>query len=189
MSLSRPVGTWRTGFARAPRWWRRRTNWPSTASCMASAPPKPRACGGSRPRSTKVPISWKGSPPLGNGAIPSSRARSMTSTQSQLGSLAGIRVIDLSRYLSGPTTTMLLADLGADVIKVETLPLGDPARQAGPFREHESVYFMASNRNKRSIAVNLKDPAGRTLVADLAAGADVLVQNFRPGTVEKMGLG
>ncbi|HEY8286305.1 MAG TPA: CoA transferase [Chloroflexota bacterium] len=112
-----------------------------------------------------------------------------SASQAPPGSLAGIRVIDLSRYLSGPTTTMLLADLGADVIKVETLPRGDPARQAGPFREQESVYFMASNRNKRSIALNLKDPAGRKLVADLAAGADVLVQNFRPGTVEKMGLG
>ncbi len=104
-------------------------------------------------------------------------------------SLEGIRVIDLSRYLSGPTATMLLADMGADVIKVETLPEGDPARQSGPFHQGESVYYMASNRNKRSIAVDLKDPAGRQLVADLAAQADVLVQNFRPGIVEKMGLG
>src|SRR5579864_6052263 len=104
------------------------------------------------------------------------------------GSLAGVRVIDLSRYLSGPTATMLLADMGADVIKVETVPSGDPARQAGPFRDGESVYFMASNRNKRGIAVNMKDPAGRQIVADLAAGADVLVQNFRPGTAEKIGL-
>lgn len=106
-----------------------------------------------------------------------------------MGSLTGIRVIDLSRYLSGPTATMLLADMGADVIKVESLPLGDPARQSGPFHQSESVYYMASNRNKRSIAVNLRDPRGQKLVADLTAHADVIVQNFRPGMVDKMGLG
>lgn len=105
-----------------------------------------------------------------------------------MGSLSGIRVIDLSRYLSGPTATMLLADMGADVIKVESLPLGDPARQSGPFHETESVYYMASNRNKRSVAVDLRSPQGQALVADLAADADVLVQNFRPGMVDKMGL-
>lgn len=106
-----------------------------------------------------------------------------------MGCLDGIRVVDLSRYLSGPTATMLLADMGADVIKVESLPHGDPARQSGPFHESESVYYMSSNRNKRSIAVNLKDRAGQKLVADLAAQSDVLVQNFRPGTAEMMGLG
>lgn len=105
-----------------------------------------------------------------------------------MGSLTGIRVVDLSRYLSGPTAAMLLADEGADVIKVESLPGGDPARESGPFHGGESVYFMSSNRNKRSLAVNLRDPAGLALVRRLSARADVVVHNFKPGTVEKMGL-
>lgn len=105
-----------------------------------------------------------------------------------MGALAGIRVVDLSRYLSGPTATMLLADEGADVIKVESLPNGDPARESGPFHGGESVYYMASNRNKRSLAVNLRDPEGLALVRRLCAQADVFVHNFKPGTVEKMGL-
>lgn len=105
-----------------------------------------------------------------------------------MGALAGIRVVDLSRYLSGPTATMLFADEGADVIKVEGLPNGDPARESGPFHGGESVYYMASNRNKRSLAVNLREPEGLALVRRLCAGADVFVHNFKPGTVEKMGL-
>nr|WP_269810109.1 CoA transferase [Kineosporia rhizophila] len=72
--------------------------------------------------------------------------------------MTGLKVLDLSRYLSGPTLTMLLADLGADVIKVEALPAGDPARESGPFHGDESVYYMASNRNKRSLAVDLRSP-------------------------------
>jgi crotonobetainyl-CoA:carnitine CoA-transferase CaiB-like acyl-CoA transferase len=103
--------------------------------------------------------------------------------------LDGIRVVDLTRYLSGPTLTMLLADLGAHVTKIETLPLGDPARQSGPFDGPESVYYMASNRNKRSFAVDLRQPQGTELCLELIDGADVFVQNFRPGTAEKMGLG
>lgn len=106
-----------------------------------------------------------------------------------MGQLDGIRVVDLSRYLSGPTVTMLLADLGAEVVKVETLPGGDPARDSGPFHDGESVYYMASNRNKRSLAVDLRTPEGFDLVRRLTADADIVVQNFRPGTVEKMGLG
>ncbi|MFE4952487.1 CaiB/BaiF CoA transferase family protein [Leifsonia sp. NPDC056665] len=106
-----------------------------------------------------------------------------------MSALEGLKVVDLSRYLSGPTLTMLLADLGADVIKVETLPHGDPARQSGPFHGAESVYYMASNRNKRSFAVDLRRPEGLELVLRLIDEADVFVQNFRPGTVEKMGLG
>ncbi len=103
--------------------------------------------------------------------------------------LAGINVVDLSRYLSGPTATMLLADMGADVIKVESLPHGDPARESGPFHGDQSVYYMASNRNKRSLAVDVRDPRGIDVVRRLVAGADVLVQNFKPGTIEAMGLG
>lgn len=106
-----------------------------------------------------------------------------------MGSFDGIRVIDLSRYLSGPTAAMLLADQGADVIKVEGLPNGDPSRESGPFHDGESVYFMCSNRNKRSLAVDLRSPAGRDLVASLVAEADVVVHNFKPGTMEKMALG
>ncbi|HZD70240.1 MAG TPA: CoA transferase [Actinomycetes bacterium] len=106
-----------------------------------------------------------------------------------MGALDGIRVVDFTRYLSGPTLTMLLADLGAEVIKVEGLPAGDPARQSGPFDRSESVYFMASNRNKRSLAVDLKRPEGREICHRLIDGADVVAQNFRPGIAEAMGFG
>lgn len=106
-----------------------------------------------------------------------------------MGQLDGLRVVDFSRYLSGPTLTMLLADLGAEVIKVETLPGGDPARASGPFDDGESVYFMASNRNKRSLAVDLRTGEGAELVHRLVDSADIFVQNFRPGVAEKMGFG
>jgi crotonobetainyl-CoA:carnitine CoA-transferase CaiB-like acyl-CoA transferase len=105
-----------------------------------------------------------------------------------MAALDGIRVVDLTRYLSGPTFTMLLADLGADVVKVETLPGGDPARQSGPFDGAESVYFMASNRNKRSVALDLRRPEGLAACRRLVDRADVFVQNFRPGTADAMGL-
>ena len=84
---------------------------------------------------------------------------------------------------------MLLADLGADVVKVETLPHGDPARQSGPFRGGESVYYMASNRNKRSLALDLRTDARKDVLYRLIDQADVFVQNFRPGTAEAMGFG
>lgn len=106
-----------------------------------------------------------------------------------MAALSGIRVVDLTRYLSGPTLTMLLGDLGADVIKVETLPVGDPSRQSGPFDENESVYYMSSNRNKRSLALDLRTPEGLQVCLDLLRTADIFVQNFKPGTVEAMGLG
>ncbi|MCX7971363.1 MAG: CoA transferase [Negativicutes bacterium] len=85
--------------------------------------------------------------------------------------------------------TMILADYGADVIKVEMPRVGDDARQYGPFVGGESVYFAAINRGKRSITVNMKKPEGKEIVQRLLVGADVLVQNFRPGTMEKYGLG
>ncbi|MCM3850166.1 CoA transferase [Pseudonocardia sp. DR1-2] len=106
-----------------------------------------------------------------------------------MGALDGVRVVDLTRYLSGPTLTMLLADLGADVVKVETLPNGDAARQSGPFTGGESVYYMASNRNKRSVALDLRSEAGAEALRRLISEADVFVENFKPGTVEKMGVG
>jgi crotonobetainyl-CoA:carnitine CoA-transferase CaiB-like acyl-CoA transferase len=83
---------------------------------------------------------------------------------------------------------MFLADLGASVIKVEPLPTGDPARESGPFDGGESVYYLASNRNKRSVAINLRHPEGREIARRLVATADVFVHNFKPGTVDKMGL-
>lgn len=106
-----------------------------------------------------------------------------------MSTLHGVRVLDFSRYLSGPTSTMMLGDLGADVIKVETLPNGDPARESGPFCDGESVYYLVSNRNKRSLAINLRDPRGMQVCRQLLKDADILVQNFRPGVAERMGLG
>src|SRR3954467_1807670 len=104
-----------------------------------------------------------------------------------MSALNGIRVLDFSRYLSGPTLTMLLADLGADVVKVETLPTGDPARLSGPFPGAESVYYIASNRNKRSLAGISGDGEGADICHRLADRADVFVQNFRPSVAEAMG--
>ena len=103
-----------------------------------------------------------------------------------MAALSGIRVVDFTRYLSGPTLTMLLADLGAEVIKVETIN-GDPARETGPFHDGESVYYMSSNRNKRSIAIDLRKPEGKEIALRLCDRADVFAQNFRPGVAEQMG--
>ncbi|MHA1598138.1 MAG: CoA transferase, partial [Alphaproteobacteria bacterium] len=105
------------------------------------------------------------------------------------GPLSGITVIDLSRVLAGPYCTMVLADMGARVIKVENPSGGDDARQFGPFIKDKSAYFMSLNRGKESIALNLKDDADRAILDDLLARADVVVENFRPGIMEKLGLG
>ena len=104
--------------------------------------------------------------------------------------LAGIRVLDFTRVLAGPLATMLLGDLGADVLKVERRAGGDDTRGWGPPFDSrgESAYFLSVNRNKRSLAVDLDDPADRRLLLELAAGADVAVDNFLPGTLEKRGL-
>jgi crotonobetainyl-CoA:carnitine CoA-transferase CaiB-like acyl-CoA transferase len=104
--------------------------------------------------------------------------------------LEGVRVLDLSRVLAGPYATMVLADLGADVVKVEHPERGDDTRHWGPpFAGGESAYFLSVNRNKRSIGVDLKDPEGLERVKRLAAGADVLVENMRRGALGKLGLG
>lgn len=104
--------------------------------------------------------------------------------------LAGLRVLDLSRILSGPFATMTLADLGADVVKIEQPGSGDDTRQWGPpFQGDQAAYFLAVNRNKRSVALDLKSEQGRAAVLELARRADVLVENFRPGTAERLGLG
>jgi CoA:oxalate CoA-transferase len=103
--------------------------------------------------------------------------------------LDNIRVLDLTRVLAGPYATMLLADLGADVIKVEMAGTGDDSRHFGPFVNNESAYFMAINRNKRSMTLNLKNERGKEIFLSLVKKSDVLVENFRPGTMEKLGLG
>ncbi|GGF30798.1 CaiB/BaiF CoA transferase family protein [Subtercola lobariae] len=102
--------------------------------------------------------------------------------------LEGITVVDLSRALAGPYCTALLADLGATVIKVESLNGGDTARQWPPFEDEHSLYFEAVNRNKRSICLNLYSPEGREVIDKLVAGADVLIENFKLGTLAKLGL-
>ena len=104
--------------------------------------------------------------------------------------LTGLRVLDLTHALAGPYCTMLLGDLGADVIKVEPPRDGDHSRSWGPpFVNGESTYFMSVNRNKRSVALDLKQDAGLAAALGLALASDVLVENFRPGTAERLGLG
>lgn len=106
-----------------------------------------------------------------------------------LGPLDGIRVIDLTRVLAGPFATMLLGDAGADVIKVES-PDGDETRRWGPpFAGGESAYNLSVNRHKRSLAIDLNQAAGREVLLRLLAGSDVLVENFKTGTMERWGLG
>jgi len=106
------------------------------------------------------------------------------------GPLSGITVLDLSRVLSGPYCTMQLADMGARVIKIERPGAGDDTRAWGPpFVHGESAYFLSINRNKESVTLNFKDPEGRKLLDELISRADILVENFRPGTMDDMGLG
>src|SRR5687768_15117041 len=102
--------------------------------------------------------------------------------------LKGLKVLDLSRVLAGPLSTMLLGDLGADVIKVERPGRGDDTRDWGPpFDERgESAYYLSTNRNKLSIAAGLRDNRDRALVVDLIDGADVVVDNFLPGALRRL---
>jgi crotonobetainyl-CoA:carnitine CoA-transferase CaiB-like acyl-CoA transferase len=102
--------------------------------------------------------------------------------------LDGVRVLDLTQYLSGPTATLLLAGLGADVIKVEVAPGGDPCRLLPIVKDGRSSYYVQQNRGKRSVCVDLRQEAGNQLVADLAANCDVVVENFGPGVLAKRGL-
>src|SRR5437660_389893 len=103
--------------------------------------------------------------------------------------LDGLRVLDLSSQLSGPYCAMLLGDLGADVLKVEHPAGGDAARLGAPHVNGESAPFMTVNRNKRSITADLKAPDGLAIVRRLAARADVVLENWRPGTAARLGLG
>src|SRR5437764_1924203 len=102
--------------------------------------------------------------------------------------LSGIRVVDLSRILSGPFCSMFLADMGAEVIKIEDVENGDPVRQQGVLRNGYSLYFATFNRNKRSLTLDLRSGEGKAVLRKLIATADVVLDNFRPGVMEKMGL-
>jgi crotonobetainyl-CoA:carnitine CoA-transferase CaiB-like acyl-CoA transferase len=105
------------------------------------------------------------------------------------GALAGIKVIDLTRVLGGPYCTMILSDHGADVLKLEP-PQGDEVRDWGPpFHEGDASYFIGVNRNKRAIALDIAKPEGRAVLLRLLADADVLIENFKPGSMEKWGIG
>ncbi|MGB4594780.1 MAG: CaiB/BaiF CoA-transferase family protein [Anaerolineaceae bacterium] len=106
-----------------------------------------------------------------------------------MGSLSDVKVLDLTRVLAGPYATMILADLGAEIIKVEQPEKGDDARAYGPYVNGESAYFMSLNRNKDSITLNLKAPEGKEILKAFVKQVDVLVENYRPGTMEKLGLG
>ena len=103
--------------------------------------------------------------------------------------LAGVRVLDLTRVLAGPFAAMMLGDMGADVIKIEEPGKGDDTRKWPPFVGGEASYFMSVNRSKRSLTLNLKAPAGAAILKRLAARSDVVLENFRTGTMDKLGLG
>jgi crotonobetainyl-CoA:carnitine CoA-transferase CaiB-like acyl-CoA transferase len=106
------------------------------------------------------------------------------------GPLKGMKVIDLSRVLAGPYCTMILGDMGAEVIKIESVDIGDETRGWGPpFVEGESAYYLCANRNKQGITLNLKTPEGLEILHSLVSEADVVVQNFKPGTLDRLGFG
>ncbi|MCC7485719.1 MAG: CoA transferase [Burkholderiales bacterium] len=102
--------------------------------------------------------------------------------------LEGVRVLDLSNIMAGPYCTMVLGDMGAEVVKIETFPEGDGSRRFDPKVNGESYCFAVLNRNKKSLALDMKDPRGRNIVLELAAKADVITENFRPGVTRKLGI-
>ncbi|MPZ46517.1 MAG: CoA transferase [Betaproteobacteria bacterium] len=112
-----------------------------------------------------------------------------TSVRQRRGPLHGVRVLDLSRVLAGPFCSLILADLGAEVIKVEEIDDGDQTRTIPPFVGGESHYFLAINRNKRSVALDARTDRGRALLLELAKRCDIVLENFRPGVMERLGLG
>ena len=103
--------------------------------------------------------------------------------------LEGIKVLDLSRILAGPYCTMILSELGAEIIKVELPEKGDDSRHYGPFKNGQSVYFISINRGKKSITLNLKSTEGIKILKEMVKKFDILIENFRPGTMEKLGIG
>jgi crotonobetainyl-CoA:carnitine CoA-transferase CaiB-like acyl-CoA transferase len=120
--------------------------------------------------------------------------KSMTGTpnpkqNSRRGPLTGVRVLDLSRVLAGPFCSMILADLGAEVIKIEEMGVGDQTRTIPPFVNGESHYFLAINRNKKSVALDARTAEGREILLKLANRCDVVLENFRPGVMDRLGLG
>ena len=102
--------------------------------------------------------------------------------------LTGVRVLDLTRVLAGPFATMLLSDLGAEVLKIELPGVGDDSRHFGPFKNDRSLYFVSINRGKKSMTLNLKTREGKDILRRLVKEHDVLVENFRPGVMQKLGL-
>ncbi len=109
-------------------------------------------------------------------------------TSAWAGPLQGVRVLDLTRVLAGPSASLALADLGAEVIKVEPPGCGDETRSFPPFRDGESHYYLSINRGKKSIVIDLKSEQGLKLAKDLAAKCDVLIENYRPGVMDRLGL-
>jgi len=105
------------------------------------------------------------------------------------GALEGVTVLDLTRVLAGPYSTMMLADMGANVIKIEEPAKGDDTRSFGPFKNDESVYYITNNRNKKGITLNLRDPKAKEMFKEMVKKADIVTENYRPGTMEKLGLG
>src|SRR5690349_21544002 len=103
--------------------------------------------------------------------------------------LQNIRVLDLSMFLPGPSATQMLADHGADVIKIETVGEGEPTRQVGLKRDGVSVFFANTSRGKRSLALDLKNEEGREIFLRLAEQSDVIVEGFRPGVADRLGVG
>lgn len=103
--------------------------------------------------------------------------------------LSGLRVLDFTRALAGPSCTRMLAEMGAEVIKVESAPKGDLGRNVSAFRNGRSLFFVQHNRGKKSLCVNLRDPGGMALVTELVPKMDVVVENFKPGVMAEMGLG
>ncbi|XP_024136344.1 succinate--hydroxymethylglutarate CoA-transferase isoform X1 [Oryzias melastigma] len=142
--------------------------------------------GGLRPAAL-TPLQQR-DPPAGRPS--GGRGVSVTNAGETVRPLEGVRVLDLTRVLAGPFATMILGDLGAEVIKVEKPGVGDDTRAWGPpFVGSESVYFLSINRNKKSLAVDLKNPRGAEVVRELAGVCDVLVENYLPGKLQEMGLG
>lgn len=114
----------------------------------------------------------------------------MSGTDTPAGALDGLVIADFGRMLAGPYATMLLADLGAEVIKIERPGAGDDTRSWGPpWNGDQATYFQAVNRNKRSMALDLRDPEDLATARELAKRADVMVENFLPGTLDRLGLG
>src|SRR5919204_345708 len=151
------------------------------------------ACGLPSPGTARVRVSHnlhsrqaRTSAPISSSESPTRRA--VYPGLHMPGPLSGTRVVDLTRALAGPYCTLLLGDMGADVIKIELPGTGDETRQWGPpFLEGESSYFMSVNRNKRSVTLDLKSSAGLEALRRLTRSADVLVENFRPGTMDRLG--